>query len=123
MKKADFIVIAVVAVVAGVLLFFLYGVNSNSGSFVRVEVDGKVIDTLDINEDTTLEIESENGGTNTLVIKDGKAKVTDANCPDGICTNHKEINKNGESIICLPHKLVVTVVNEKSGGDDVDAVA
>lgn len=123
MKKADFIVIAVVAVVAGVLLFFLYGVNSNSGSYVRVEVDGKVIDTLDLNEDTTLEIESENGGTNTLVIKDGKAKVTDANCPDGICTNHKEINKNGESIICLPHKLVVTVVNEKSGGDDVDAVA
>lgn len=123
MKKADFIVIAVVAVVVGVLLFFLYGVNSNSGSYVRVEVDGKVIDTLDLNEDTTLEIESANGGTNTLVIKDGKAKVTEANCPDGICTNHKEINKNGESIICLPHKLVVTVVNEKSGGDDVDAVA
>lgn len=123
MKKADFIVIAVVLAVAGVLLFFLYGVNSESGAYVRVEVDGKVIDTLDINEDTTLEIETDNGGTNTLVIKDGKAKVTAANCPDGICTNHKEINKNGESIICLPHKLVVSVVNENSGGDDVDAVA
>lgn len=123
MKKADFIVIAVVAVVAGVLLFFLYGVNSNSGSYVTVEVDGEVVETFDLSKDTTFEIKTENGGTNTLVIKNGKAKVTDANCPDGICTNHKEINKNGESIICLPHKVVVTVVNEKSSGDDVDAVA
>lgn len=123
MKKADFIVIAVVLVIAGVLLFFLYGVNSESGAYVTVEVDGKVVDTLDLNKDATLDIETDNGGTNTLVIKDGKAKVTEANCPDGICTNHKEINKNGESIICLPHKLVVSVVNENSGGDDVDAVA
>lgn len=123
MKKADFIIIAVVAVVVGVLVFFLYGVNSNSGSYVQVEVDGEVVETLDLNKDATLEIESDNGGTNTLVIKDGKAKVTQANCPDGICTNHKEINRNGESIICLPHKVVVTVVNENSGGNDVDAVA
>lgn len=123
MKKADFIVIAVVLVIAGVLVFFLYGINSDLGAYVRVEVDGKVVDTLDLNKDATLDVQTDNGGTNTLVIKDGKAKVTEANCPDGICANHKEINKNGESIICLPHKLVVTVVNENSGGDDVDAVA
>ena len=85
MKKADFIVIAVVLVIAGVLVFFLYGINSDSGAYVRVEVDGKVVDTLDLNKDATLDIETDNGGTNTLVIKDGKAKVTEANCPDGIC--------------------------------------
>lgn len=123
MKKADFIIIAVVAVVAGSLLFFLYGVNSNSGSYIQVEVDGQVVETFDLKEDLTYEIESGSGGTNTLEIKDGKAKVTQANCPDGICTNHKEINRNGESIICLPHKVVVTVVNEKESSDDIDAVA
>lgn len=123
MKKADFILIAVVVAIAGVLLFFLYGVNSQSGSYVRIEIDGETVETLDLNEDATREIETENGGTNLLLIKDGKAKITEANCPDGICTNHKEINKNGESIICLPHKVVVTVVNENSNGDDIDAVA
>lgn len=122
MKKADFIVIAVVIIIAGVILFFLYGVNGNSGAYVLIQVDGKVTDTLPLDTDATREIFTDNGGTNTLVIKDGYAKMTEANCPDGICTNHKQINKNGESIICLPHKVVVTVVNDYDS-DEIDAVA
>ncbi len=123
MKKADFIIIAVVAVVVGILVFFLYGLNSDSGSYVQIEVDGKVTQVLPLDTDAKYEIETVNDGANTVEIKDGKAKMIYANCPDGICTNHKEINKNGESIICLPHKVVVTVVNDYSSGDDVDAVA
>lgn len=122
MKKADFILIAVVGVVVVVMLFFLYGVNSNSGAYVQIEVDTKVVETLPLDTDTTYEINTDNGGTNTLVIKDGYAKMTQANCPDGICENHKKINKNGESIICLPHKVVVTVISEKNS-DEIDAVA
>lgn len=123
MKKADLIIIAVVAAAVGILIFFLYGLNSNSGSYVQIEVDGKVTQVLPLDTDTEYEIETVNDGANTIEIKDGKAKMIYANCPDGICTNHKEINRNGESIICLPHKVVVTVVNDYSSGDDIDAVA
>lgn len=122
MKKADFIVIAVIVAVAGILLLFLYGVNSDSGAYVQIEIDGTVTDTLPLDTDTTKEIMTENGGVNILVIEDGYAKMTDANCPDGICMNHKRINRNGESIICLPHKVVVSVVNEDDS-DEIDAVA
>lgn len=122
MKKADFILIAVALAVIGVLIFFLYGVNNNSGAYAQVEIDGKVYETLALDEDTTLSIPTENGGTNTLEINNGYAKMIEANCPDGICTNHKKINKNGESIICLPHKVVVTIVNDKAD-DEIDAVA
>lgn len=122
MKKADFILIAVVAVVVGVMLFFLYGVNNNSGAYVQIEINGKIVETLPIDQDTTQEIVSDNNEKNTLIIKDGYAKMTEANCPDGICTNHKRINKNGESIICLPHKVVVSIVNENDS-DEIDAVA
>lgn len=122
MKKADFIIIGVVAVIVGVLAFFLYFVNADSGSVVIVEKNGEVIETLSLEQDAerVYEFDSE---TNTLVIEDGKAKITDANCPDGICSQHKSINKSGESIICLPHKLVVTVSNDKENDDDIDAVA
>ena len=123
MKKADIILIAIVFAVVGVILFFLYGVNTNSGSYVTVEINGEITETLSLNENKTLEISTENDGTNTLEIKDGVAKMTSANCPDGICTNHKAINRAGESIICLPHKVVITVVNEKESDDDIDAVA
>lgn len=51
MKKADLIIVAVVLAVAGVLCFYLYFVNGDSGKFVQVEVDGKVVDTLKLDED------------------------------------------------------------------------
>lgn len=122
MKKADFILIAVVAVIVGVILFFLYGVNNDAGTYVQIEVDGKIVETLPIDTDTTREITSDENGTNTLIIKDGYAKMTEANCPDGLCMNQKRISRNGESIICLPHKVVVSVVNENDS-EQIDAVA
>lgn len=122
MKKADFILIGAVAVVAAILVLCLYVFNSGSGDFVQIEVDGVVTDTLSLSEDTVREIKTDNG-TNTLVISDGSAVMTQADCPDGICANHKPINKTGESIICLPHKVVVTVMNDKSNDNDIDAVA
>ncbi len=122
MKKADFVIIGIVIAVAAVMLIFLYGSNSNFGSYVQIEVNGEITETLPLDEDTQKEIITENGGTNTLVIKDGKAKMTEANCPDGICKNHKSISRNGESIICLPHKVVISVV-DKDSDNEIDAVA
>lgn len=122
MKKADFIVIAVVLAVVGVLVFFLYFVNGNDGKYVQVEHNGKVVETLNLSEDFEKQYDF-NGDTNTLVIKNGKADVVEANCKDGICVNHISVHRSGESIICLPHKFVVTVVDEKSDNAEIDAVA
>jgi hypothetical protein len=122
MKKADFILIGVVGVVVAVLFIFLYGVNSSSGAYVQIEVDGEVVQTLPLDTATTYDISTADGGENTLVIEDSCAKMTSANCPDKTCTKHIKISRNGESIICLPHKLVVSVVNEKNS-DEIDAVA
>lgn len=122
MKKADFILIGAVAAVAAVLFLCLYVFNSGSGDYVQIEVDGTVTETIALSSDTVREIKTESG-TNTLVISEGAAVMTQADCPDGICTNHKPIHKTGESIICLPHKVVVTVMNEKSNNNDIDAVA
>lgn len=121
MKKADFILIAVVVAAAGILLFFLYGVG-DTGAYVQIEINGEVSEVLPLDTDTVMEISTDNNGTNTLVIENGYAKMTEANCPDGLCTNQKKISRNGESIICLPHRVVVTVIDE-NGTDEIDAVA
>ena len=47
--------------------------------------------------------------TNHLIIKDCKADVTEADCPDQICVDQKAISKEGETIVCLPNKVVVEV--------------
>ena len=111
MKKADFILIGAVLCVAGVLLLFLYG-HSHTGAYVTVEVDGQVAETLPLDEDTEYLIESEHG-TNTLIIEGGAARMSAADCPDKICVRHKKISQSGESIICLPHKVIVTVVSDR----------
>lgn len=122
MKKADLIIIGVVLAIVGILAFFLYYVNGDSGSYVQVEINGKAVETVNLNEDFEKQYDID-GKTNTLVIKDGKASVSQANCPDGICVNHMPIRRSGESIICLPHKFVVTVINEQGSDDEIDAVA
>lgn len=122
MKKADFIIIGVVLVVVGMLVFFLYGVNGDSGKYVQVEVNGEVVETFELTDDVQKQYDFD-GNTNTLQIKDGKASVIEANCPDGICTNHMPVSRAGESIICLPHKLVVTVLDKVDNDSEIDAVA
>ena len=78
------------------------------GDRVEVTVDGEVFGVYSLSEDRRVEITVGNN-RNVLIIENGEAYVTDASCPDGICAGHRPINKTGESIVCLPHKVVVTV--------------
>lgn len=122
MKKADLIIIAIVGVIVGILFICLYVFGDESGKYVQIESNGKVIETLKLDEDIQKEYRFDDE-TNTLKIENGKATVTSANCPDGICVNHKAIYRKGESIICLPHKLVITIVSDSPADDEIDAVA
>ena len=96
------VVLAVLLVAAGLWLF------AGRGQQVEVTVDGKVVETLPLSTDTTVTIPGV-GGENTLVIANGTARVSEADCPDGLCVSHRAISRAGESIICLPHRVVVTV--------------
>lgn len=103
----------IVLVIAGLMFWLLRG----DGDAVVVEVDGKPYGTYPLAVDRTVEIRTGDGGkdVNVLVIKDGKAYVESANCRDGICAAHKPVSKQGESIVCLPHKVVITVKLSQGG--------
>ena len=122
MKKADFILIGAVLCAAGALVLFLY-FGGRPGAAVTVAINGETVDTLPLNKDITKEYEGADGGRNLLVIENGKARITEADCPDKICAKHRPVSRSGESIICLPHKLVVTVTEAVPAKDGVDAVA
>jgi hypothetical protein len=77
-----------------------------------VSVDGETLAAFPISRDTVYEIPLEEGHT-TLTIKDGKAYVSFADCPDKVCASHRPIEYNGESIICLPHKVVISIEESK----------
>ncbi len=121
--KNDLIFIAALLVIlslAGLAFYFLRG----EGDVVAVEIDGTPYGIYALSEDRTVEIRTGEGGEelNRLVIRDGKAFVETATCPDGICSAHKPIFREGESIVCLPHRVVVTV-RTTSDKDAPDIVA
>lgn len=117
-KTADLILVGGLLVVAAVLFFTLSRWSVDGGA-VEVQVDGVTVAILPLDADTTYMIDGADGGHNTLVIADGKATVTEATCPDGVCVRHRAIDRAGQSIICLPNKVVVRVVGEPT----VDAEA
>ena len=71
-----------------------------------------------LGKNRSIEINSELG-SNLLVIKDGKAYVENASCPDGICSKHRPISYDGESIICLPNKVVVSIDKQDASAPDI----
>ena len=121
--RNDLIFVVALLVVAGILLLYLF-VFRESGNVVKVTVDGKLYGTYSLSEDITHVIRSgENDDRyNVLIIKDGKAYVESATCPDGICASHRPIFRNGESIVCLPNGVVITVITDDNT-DSPDAVA
>jgi hypothetical protein len=119
MKRTDLILIGIILVLAAAGLFYI-NANKTNGDKVVIKVQGEVYKELPLNKDTTLEIQGL-GGTNILVIKDGYADMTDADCPDKLCVQQSRISKDGESIICLPHQVVVEI--ESSETNDVDITA
>ena len=101
-----------VVMVAGLCLFFL----REAGDTVTVTVDGKPYGSYPLSEERVVEIRTGDEGEelNRLVIREGEAYMETATCPDGICAAHKPISRNGESIVCLPHKVVATVERASS---------
>ena len=109
-------ILAVVAI-AAVALFLLRG----EGSTVTVEVDRQIIGTYSLAIDRVVDIPTDDGEMNRLVIRDGKAFMESATCPDGVCVSHRPISREGETIVCLPHKVVVTVIGGNENEPDVIA--
>lgn len=111
-KRNDIILIAVCLFAAAAALLAVRLMSDEGGTIV-VSVDGSEWGRYPLEDDITVTVPS-NNGSNTLVIRDGRAYVTDATCPDGLCVKMHSISRSGESIVCLPNKVVVTV----TGGDD-----
>lgn len=112
MKKGDLIILCILLLLGGGILFYQH-INKETGEQVVVTVDGKEYKVLDLNKDQEVKIESKDGHYNVLVIKDGKADMTEADCKNQVCVKENPISHIGESISCLPHRVIVKVVARK----------
>lgn len=117
MKKNDWIMVAVVLGIAAVFMGFHFFGKKNGNGMAEVQVDGEIYGTYPLDVEQTLDIND----TNRLEVKDGTVEMIWASCPDQICVHHKAISRDGESIICLPNKVVISIIDGEE--PELDAVA
>lgn len=110
MKKADFILVAVALLLATAILFInhIYKSNNNENHNIQIQVCNELYGNYSLDENTTFEINS-SLGCNIICIEDGAIYVKEANCDNQTCVNMGKKSETGESIVCLPHKLIITI--------------
>lgn len=120
MKKYDFHLIGAVLALSVLLGGFQFFRQADKDAWIIVTQNGEIAGRYLLAEDNELVFKNNLGGRNVLRIKEGQAFMSEADCPDKLCIHQKSISKNGESIICLPHKLVIEVMGSEDAA--IDAV-
>lgn len=117
--RKDLFLILGILIGAG-LLAGAFALAKKPGAYVRIEQNGKLLAVYSLAEDRREVFPSESGETektedeeagNVLVIENGSVHMESASCPDKLCVKQGTKSKVGETIVCLPHKLVVTVIS------------
>ncbi|EGC82996.1 NusG domain II-containing protein [Anaerococcus hydrogenalis] len=122
-KRKDIIVVVLLLVLSILMAFFVQKFKSDqNGSYLRVELNGKEYGKYPLNKNKTFKIKVDNDEYNVVEIKNGKVKMREANCRDLICTHMPKISKVGETIVCLPHRLILEIVNDDTNDDEIDKV-
>lgn len=101
-----FIVILIVLIVS--LFLVRKCIYNSEEQNVEITQDGVILYVLSINENQTITLDNE-FGYNVIQIKDGKVYMETSDCNGQDCIRQGRIDREGASVICLPHKLMISV--------------
>lgn len=97
--------------------------NDDGNKTVVISIDGEKKSEYPLKEDGVYLLEGSHLGTNKLVIKDGKAYIEEASCPDKQCVKQGKISKAGEMLVCLPNRVVIKIVDANEEEPIIDGVS
>ncbi len=123
-KKGDLIAIAGVLLlgVLGLLLFFLLHFwQANENSYCIVTHERAIIAVVPLQSALPESVVVNGDYHNEVVIENGQVQMAEANCPDKVCLHHTPIDTAGQSIVCLPNQVVVTISGTHPEGVDIVA--
>lgn len=93
---------------------------SNKDKYVSIQVNGIEIKKIIFDNSIigkTIPIETEHG-FNLIEVGDKEIRVIEASCPDQIDVKQGYISRIGETIVCLPNRMVIEI----KGVDTVDGI-
>lgn len=119
-KPMDALVVIIVVAFAVMTAVFVYGKNRGETLTATVKHRGQVaaqVALSTLTEEKKITIDGQYHLTVTLT-KDG-VSVTESDCPGQDCVHTGRITRAGQSIVCLPEQVIVTLEGKTSAPDVV----
>lgn len=139
-RKAD-IILFIILVAAGLAASAALAMSHSGGDTVIIESAGELYATYPLSEDRVVIVPAPQEKAlavnvpddsrpaseqfthyNVVTISAGKVTVSEASCHNQVCVHHSEISQSGESIVCLPNKLMVRIEGGSEEGGGYDSV-
>lgn len=124
-KKWDIIII-IVLIILSFIPEVVFGMVMGKGyneTYAEITLDGKLYKKIPLSEhrgEDKININSKYG-YNVIDIRDNSIGVIDADCQDKICIESGFISKPGESVVCLPHKLMIEI-KSNNNENNIDVI-
>lgn len=115
LRKADILLIGFLLMLACLPLYFF---PATPAAYGILKVNGTEKKRFELTTDQTYLYKAPDGDTNLIEVKNQQIRIKTASCPDQRCVKQRRISKEGETIVCLPHKLVVEIKGGEVGSRD-----
>lgn len=118
LKKLDIVIIVFLLLLSFTpnIIFAISNSKNYNSTYAIIKLSGEIYDTIILSSDSgdnEIVIETKYGN-NTIAIQEDIIKIKEADCHDELCVKQGPISKVGESVICLPHELIVEIKGDVS---------
>lgn len=116
LKKGDVILIIITLILSMSAMYYTKRINDSiKSNYISIQLDGKEIKKVYFGKEVfgkEIPIKSQYG-YNLIEIGDNRVRVKKADCPDKLDVRQGWIDRAGQTIICLPNRLVIEIKGDR----------
>lgn len=122
-KKLDIVIIIFLIILSFTPNFILGSklYKNYSSTYANIKVSGKLYDNIPLSSfkgEKIIDINTPKG-SNKILIRNNTVKIIEADCKDELCIKQGEISKVSQTLVCLPHELIIEIKGDESNDDDI----
>lgn len=110
MNKNDVKLIIIIIIIA-IIIFVGFFINKKTANVANVYHGNDLILSIDLSIDKTYEVMGENGKV-VIEVLNNKIRVVEENSPYHLCSKQGFISNTGQSIICLPNRIIIELPDD-----------
>jgi len=105
LTKGDKYLIIIIIIISLISIIYVErDATSYNSKYISIQVNGKEYKKITFNP---------------KMVGDEKVRVIEADCPDKLDVKQRYISKPGETIVCLPNRLIIEIKGE-NGENEID---